>query len=77
VNIIEREIAEREELIAAKSVKLREAEELLHKATALKDEADAIDAVELEAEIVELKGYLPVSAEDAVASVEESPVVNA
>ena len=77
MNIIEKEIAEREELIAAKAVKLREAEELLLKASVLKDEADAIDADKLNAEIIELKGYLPVSAEDVVASVEETPVVNA
>lgn len=62
MNIIEREIAERKAEIAAKEAKLREAEELLLKASVLKDEADAIDTVKLEADIAELSSYLPVVA---------------
>lgn len=77
MNIIEREIAEREAEIVAKEEKLRAAEEHLLKASALKEEADAINADKLIAEIEELKGYLPVSAE-VIASVENvTPEVNA
>ncbi len=79
MTIIEKEIAEREELIAAKEEKLKLAEEYLLKATVLKEEADAINADVLNAEIAELKSYLPAPVEDAIASVVEevTPVVNA
>ena len=79
MTIIEKEIAEREELIAAKEEKLKLAEEYLLKATVLKEEADAINADVLNAEIAELKGYLPAPVEEAIASVVEevTPVVNA
>lgn len=74
MNIIEREIAEREAELANKENKLRLAEEYLLKATALKEEADAIDADKLSKDIEELKGYLPVP---VVPTEEVTPEVNA
>lgn len=74
MNIIEKEIAEREALIAIKDQKLIAAEEALLAAATLKEEADAIDVETLNAEIAELKGYLP----QPTAAVEETtPEVNA
>ena len=69
MNIIEKEIAEREELIKIKELKLKTAEEYLHKATALKEEADAIDVDELHRDIEELKGYLPAPVEPVAENV--------
>lgn len=74
MNIIEREIAEREAELANKENKLRLAEEYLLKATALKEEADAINADELIRDIEELKGYLPTP---VVPTEEVTPEVNA
>lgn len=74
MNIIEREIAEREAELANKENKLRLAEEYLLKATALKEEADAINADELIRDIEELKGYLPTP---VVPAEEVTPEVNA
>ena len=74
MNIIEREIAEREAELANKENKLRLAEEYLLKATALKEEADAINADELIRDIEELKGYLPIP---VVSAEEVTPEVNA
>lgn len=74
MNIIEREIAEREAELTNKENKLRLAEEYLLKATALKEEADAINADELIRDIEELKGYLPAP---VVPAEEVTPEVNA
>ena len=69
MNIIEKEIAEREAEIAAKEEKLRLAEDYLLKATALKEEADAIDVDTLNRDIEELKGYLPAPVEPVAENV--------
>ena len=69
MNIIEKEIAEREAEIAAKEEKLRLAEDYLLKATALKEEADAINVDALNRDIEELKGYLPAPVEPVAENV--------
>ena len=60
MNIIEREIAKRQEIVNSKAEKLAKAEELKKEAEALEIEALDIDTEVLEAEIIELKTYLPV-----------------
>ena len=69
MNIIEREIAKRQEIIDSKAEKLAKAEELKKEAEALELEALAIDTEVLEAEVEELKTFLP-----AVEETEEAPV---
>lgn len=58
-NIIEREIEKREIIIQSKEDKELEIEELEVKLTVLKNEVAGINVAELEAEIEELKTYLP------------------
>lgn len=64
MNIIEREIAKRQEIIDSKAEKLAKAEELKKEAEALEVEAVEINTEVLEAEIVELKTFLPVVEEE-------------
>lgn len=59
MNIIEREIAKRQAIIDSKAEKFARAEELRKEAEALENEALAIETDVLEAEIVELKTFLP------------------
>ena len=64
MNIIEREIAKRQEIIDSKAEKLAKAEELRKEAEALELEALEIDTECLTAEIVEFKTFLPVVEEE-------------
>ena len=58
MNIIEREIAKRQEVIDAKVEKEAKIEDLKAEIVVLEEEVASIDVVVLEAEIEELKGYL-------------------
>lgn len=58
MNIIEKEIAKRQEVIDSKVEKEARIENLKSEIVALLDEVAAIDVETLEAEIVELKSYL-------------------
>lgn len=58
-NIIEREIAKREALITSKADKEAEIVILKEQIASLEEEVEAIDTPTLEAEIEELKTYLP------------------
>ena len=60
MNIIEREIAKRQAVIESKAEKFAKADELRKEAELLENEALTIETDVLEAEIVELKTYLPV-----------------
>ena len=74
MNIIEKEIAKRQEIIDSKAEKLAKAEELKKEAEALELEALAIETEVLEAEIEELKGFLPeVETTEEVGTVEKAP----
>lgn len=58
MNIIEREIMKRRELIEQKSAKLAEAQDLRAKADSLAVESNAIDEGALYADIAELESYI-------------------
>lgn len=68
-NIIEREIAKREALIASKADKEAEIVILKEQIASLEEEVEAIDTPTLEAEIEELKTYLP---KDEVINISEA-----
>lgn len=65
-NIIEREIAKREALITSKADKEAEIEKLKEQVASLEEEVKAIDTPVLEAEIEELKTYLPKDEENNI-----------
>ena len=65
-NIIEREIAKREACIASKADKEAEIIALNEQIAKLAEEIDAIDVPTLEAEIEELKTYLPKDEENNI-----------
>ena len=65
-NIIEREIAKREACIASKADKEAEIILLNEQIAKLAEEIDAIDVPTLEAEIEELKTYLPKDEENNI-----------
>lgn len=70
MNIIEREIAKRQEIVDAKAEKIARIAELQEEIARLQAEVDATDVTVLEADIEELKSYLPVPETDVV----EEPV---
>ena len=59
MTIIEREIAKRQEIIDGKAEKIARAEDLRNELEALEVEIADTDTLVLEAEIEELKTYLP------------------
>ena len=71
MNIIEREIAKRQEIIDGKAEKLATAEELRKEAEELEAEALAVDVEVYVAEIEELKSFLPVVEEEVTEEVAE------
>lgn len=71
MNIIEREIAKRQEIIDGKAEKLAKAEELRKEAEELELEALAVDVDVYVAEIEELKSFLPVVEEEVAEEVTE------
>lgn len=66
MNIIEKEIAKRQEIVDAKAEKIARIAELKEEIAKLQEEVDATDTTVLEAEIAELKSFLPVPEEDVV-----------
>ena len=68
MNIIEREIAKRQEIIDVREAKIARIAELEEEIARLQEEVDATDTTVLEAEVEELKSFLPVE------EVEEEPV---
>ena len=69
-NIIEREIAKRQEVIDAKSEKEARLIELKDEVATLEEEVASIDTTVLEAEITELKTYLEEEVVDGSENVE-------
>ena len=66
MNIIEREIAKRQEIIDAKAEKIARIAELTEEIAKLQAEVDATDTTVLEADVAELKSFLPVPETDVV-----------
>lgn len=71
MNILEREIAEREARIQRKSELVSEIELLVAKTEELKSEEQKIDVDVLKSEIEEIKSFLPKSAEELADTVSE------
>ena len=70
-NIIEREIAKRQEVIDAKAEKEARLVELKDEVVALEEDIASIDTTVLEAEIAELKTYLEEEVVEDSGNVEE------